>query len=115
MGEVVAMLAHTTLAIALSIGTRRRLPHPSWRRASTANRSPCFIETVRVLIISAWDPTSGVLTVYRSLARHLAPKGVRFSAYAFDGWRPDTLWKDFCEDLIDGRQVTLAEVLMTDD
>src|SRR5579862_4262033 len=28
-------------------------------------------DLVRVLIVSAWDPTSGVLTVYRSLARHL--------------------------------------------
>jgi glycosyltransferase involved in cell wall biosynthesis len=50
------------------------------------------------------------LTVYRSLARHLGPRGVRFSAFAFDGWRPDTWWT-FCDELIDGRSTTLAAVL----
>jgi glycosyltransferase involved in cell wall biosynthesis len=67
---------------------------------------------VRILIASAWDPRSGVLTVYRALARCLASDGVRFSAFAFDGWSDDTLWT-FCDELIDGRQVTLAEVLMS--
>jgi glycosyltransferase involved in cell wall biosynthesis len=43
----------------------------------------------------------------------LRPHGVRFSAFAFDGWREDTLWT-FCDELIDGRETTLAEVLMTD-
>ena len=69
-------------------------------------------DTINVLITSAWDPTSGVLTVYRSLNRHLRPRGVRYSAYAFDGWREDTLWT-FCDELIDGRDVTLARVLMS--
>ncbi len=67
---------------------------------------------MRVLIASAWDPQSGVLTVYRARARHLASEGVRFSAFAFDGWGSDTLWT-FCDELIDGREVTLAEVLMS--
>jgi glycosyltransferase involved in cell wall biosynthesis len=67
-----------------------------------------------VLIVSAWDPTSGVLTFHRSLARHLAARGVHFSAYAFDGWQPETLWS-FCDRLIDGRSVTLSEVLMEGD
>ncbi len=68
--------------------------------------------TIRVLIVSAWDPRSGVLTIYRALARHLRPPGVRFSAFAFDGWGEDTLWT-FCDELIDGRETTLAEVLMS--
>lgn len=67
---------------------------------------------IRVLIASAWDPRSGVLTIYRTLAKHLAPEGIRFSAFAFDGWSEDTLWT-FCDELIDGRTVTLAEVLMS--
>jgi glycosyltransferase involved in cell wall biosynthesis len=67
---------------------------------------------VHVLIVSAWDPTSGVLTVYRSLAKHLGPQGVRFSAFAFDGWSVDTWWT-FCDELIDGRTITLADVLMS--
>jgi glycosyltransferase involved in cell wall biosynthesis len=67
---------------------------------------------LNVLIASAWDPTSGVLSVYRSLAKHLRPHGVTFSAFAFDGWRSDTWWT-FCDELIDGRSITLAEVLMS--
>jgi glycosyltransferase involved in cell wall biosynthesis len=67
---------------------------------------------MHVLIVSAWNPTSGVLSVYRSLARHLGPRGVRFSAFAFDGWSADTWWT-FCDELIDGREITLAEVLMS--
>ena len=67
---------------------------------------------MRVLIVSAWNPRSGVLTVYRALARHLAAEGVHFSAFAFDGWAPDSLWT-FCDELVDGRTVTLAEVLMS--
>lgn len=67
---------------------------------------------MRVLIVSAWDPVSGVLTVYRLLAQRLAPRGVSYSAYAFDGWGDDTLWT-FCDELIDGRCVTLSEVLMS--
>jgi glycosyltransferase involved in cell wall biosynthesis len=66
---------------------------------------------MNVLIASAWDPRSGVLSVYRALAKHLGPEGVRFSAFAFDGWRDDTLWT-FCDELIDGRDTTLAEVLI---
>jgi glycosyltransferase involved in cell wall biosynthesis len=64
---------------------------------------------MRVLIVSAWDAKSGVLSVYRALAKHLAPS-VRYSAYAFDGWREDTWWT-FCDELIDGRSVTLTGVL----
>ena len=67
---------------------------------------------MHILIASAWDPTSGVLTVYRSLAKRLRSQGVRYSAFAFDGWREDTWW-NFCDELIDGRSVTLAEVLMS--
>jgi glycosyltransferase involved in cell wall biosynthesis len=62
--------------------------------------------------VSAWDPTSGVLTVYRSIARHLTTRGVRFSAFAFDGWTDDTRWT-FCDELVDGRSTTLAQVLMS--
>jgi glycosyltransferase involved in cell wall biosynthesis len=69
---------------------------------------------MRVLIVSAWDPTSGVLTVYRLLAKHLRERNVRYSAFAFDGWRADSWWK-FCDELIDGRSATLAEVLIDGD
>ncbi|HEU5373502.1 MAG TPA: glycosyltransferase family 4 protein [Gaiellaceae bacterium] len=67
---------------------------------------------MHVLIVSAWDPKSGVLSVYRSLARHLSRRGVRFSAFAFDGWSADTWWT-FCDELIDGRTTTLSETLMS--
>lgn len=67
---------------------------------------------MNILIVSAFDPTSGVLTVYRSLAQHLAKRGVNYSAFAFDGWRSNTWWT-FCDELIDGRTTTLAQMLMT--
>lgn len=67
---------------------------------------------MHVLVVSAWNPRSGVLTVYRSLAKHLAPRGVRFSAYGFDGWDGDTWWT-FCDELVDGRSTTLAETLVS--
>ncbi len=35
---------------------------------------------------------------------------MRFTAFAFDGWGEDTWWT-FCDELIDGRQTTLAQVL----
>ncbi len=69
---------------------------------------------MRVLIVSAWDPMSGVTTVHWLLARRLAQHGVRYSAYAFDGWRADTWWT-FCDELIGGPSPTLAEVLMSGD
>jgi len=53
-----------------------------------------------------------VLTVYRALAKRLRQHGIVFSAFAFDGWSDETLWT-FCEELIDGREKTLAEVLMS--
>ena len=77
---------------------------------SVASASPTL--RMRVLIASAWDPKSGVVTVYRSLARHLAQRGVRFSAFAFDGWSDETWWT-FCDELIDGQSTTLAQVLMS--
>jgi glycosyltransferase involved in cell wall biosynthesis len=72
------------------------------------------VAPLNVLIVTAWDPLSGVLSVHRTLARELSGRGVRFSAFAFDGWAPDSAWT-FCERLIDGTGTTLAEVLMTGD
>jgi glycosyltransferase involved in cell wall biosynthesis len=66
---------------------------------------------MRVLIASAWEPTSGVLSVYRLLAKHLGERDVQYSAFAFDGWRADTRWK-FCDELIDGRSATLSAALI---
>lgn len=69
---------------------------------------------LNVLIVSAWEPNGGVLSVYRSLARHLEPRGVQYAAFAFDGWREDTRWT-FCRTLVDGRKTTLAQTLIQGD
>lgn len=67
---------------------------------------------ISVLVVSAWDGASGVLTVLRSLARRLGSKGVRYSAFCFNGWHKETKWSACCEKLYDGRRTSLTEVLV---
>lgn len=67
---------------------------------------------MRVLIVSAWEPFSGVRTAYRTLAQHLGPQGISFDAYAFDGWSADSPWSEFCGRLLAPTDGTLTEVLV---
>ena len=63
------------------------------------------------MIVSAYDPRSGVVTAYRSVAEGLTPDGFQFDAYGFTGWRDDTPFAGFCSRLY-GPPWSLTELLV---
>jgi glycosyltransferase involved in cell wall biosynthesis len=69
---------------------------------------------MRLLVVTAWDGASGVLTVVRTLATQLKSRGVHFSAFSFNAWDPNSPWKSICENLFDPRSIKLTELLLRD-
>lgn len=67
---------------------------------------------IKVLVVSAWDGASGVLTVVRSLAELLRDQNVTYSAFCFNGWGQGSRWASCCEHLYDNRDISLTEVLV---
>ncbi len=66
----------------------------------------------RILVVSGRGPARRVGTICGLLARRLASRGIRYSAYAFGGSGEKTGWT-FCDELIEGPVPTLAQVLIS--
>ena len=64
-----------------------------------------------VLIVIVWDG-GGVITAMRNVAERLRERGVRFSAFCFNGFAPNTRWAEFCDELHNNRQISLTELLV---
>lgn len=67
---------------------------------------------MRVLIVVLWEG-GGVITAMRNVAAHLRDKGVRFSAFSFNGFAPNSRWGEFCDELYCNRELSLTELVVS--
>lgn len=66
---------------------------------------------LRALIVSAWEPVSGVRTAYRLLSEKLRG-AVTYDSFAFDGWSAGSSWQGFCNTLLGPSDGTLSNILI---